>query len=299
MFLSDFLSYSWSYTLEIMPPLLLGFLASGVIHEFLPTSWVQKHLGGKGIKPLFYSTVVGTVMPVCCWGSLPVAVSFYKKGSSLGTIFAFLVATPATSLTALFVTWKFFGLGFMLYVAFAVITMGLMTGLIGNQVSVPKKEPSQQKHEEGECCACETCETQKPWKKKIQGVFYYALIEMPREIGKEVILGIVLAALVSSLGFVGDWIHSYLAGNFAYLFTVVFGLTVYLCSTMSVPLIHAFITQGMNAGAGLALLILGPIASFGTMLVLRKEFGLKVLILFLSSVTFFSLAAGILYEIFR
>ncbi|MDP6448713.1 MAG: permease, partial [Dehalococcoidales bacterium] len=80
------------YLVDVLPFLALGFFLSGVINEFIPTGWVEKHLGGKGIKPLIYSSLVGTALPICCIGSLPVAVSLHQKGARLGPVLAFLVA---------------------------------------------------------------------------------------------------------------------------------------------------------------------------------------------------------------
>jgi len=51
------------YLIEVLPFLAIGFFLSGLIHEFVPTEWVERHLGGKGIKPLIYSTLAGTALP--------------------------------------------------------------------------------------------------------------------------------------------------------------------------------------------------------------------------------------------
>jgi hypothetical protein len=109
---------------------------SGLIHEFIPTNWVEKHLGEKGIKPILYTTIIGTIVPVCCWGSLPLAITFYMKGAFTGPVLAFLAATPATSVNALIVVWKFFGLKFAVYIFFAVIVMGVITGIVGNLLKI-------------------------------------------------------------------------------------------------------------------------------------------------------------------
>ena len=42
------------YLIEVLPFLAIGFLLSGLIHEFIPSQWVERHLGGEGIKPLLY-----------------------------------------------------------------------------------------------------------------------------------------------------------------------------------------------------------------------------------------------------
>jgi len=133
MFLQNFFNSFKYYFIEMVPALAIGFLLSGLVHEFIPDKWVDKHLGEKGIKGVLWSTFIGTLVPVCCWGCLPIAVSFRKKGAALGPILAMLIATPATSINTLIVTAKLLGLKFAVYLFFSVILrnalyvdMGLM-----------------------------------------------------------------------------------------------------------------------------------------------------------------------------
>ena len=65
------------YLIEIIPALAIGFFLSGLIHEFIPNDWVEKYLGRKGIGSIFYATIVGAILPICCWGS--------SRGSEAGT----------------------------------------------------------------------------------------------------------------------------------------------------------------------------------------------------------------------
>ena len=122
------------YLIEVLPFLAIGFFLSGLIHEFVPTGLVERHLGGRGIKPLLYSTLAGTILPICCFGSLPIAMSLHQKGARLGSVLAFLVATPATSISALLVCYALLGIEFAVFIFFAVILMGLVMGAIGNLI---------------------------------------------------------------------------------------------------------------------------------------------------------------------
>ena len=116
-----------------------------------------------------------------------------------------------------------------------------------------------------------------------------------REIEPEIFLGLVLAVLVSTITPVVEFAGNYFSGGLGYLFSLVFGLAIYICSTASVPLVHAFISQGMNIGAGMVLLITRPVASWGTLLVLRKSFGGKTLILYLTIISIFALSFGYIF----
>jgi len=316
------------YFLEVLPFLAVGFVLSGLIHEFVPTGWVERHLGRKGIKPLIYSTLAGTALPICCIGSLPVAVSLYQKGARLGAVLAFLVATPATSITALLVCYALLGIKFTVFMFFAVILMGLVMGLVGNLIKVKPRAFTSQNEQlaidpvcgmnveigkavkteyRGEtyyfCCPhCQQTFENSPQEylgtcsknitHRLKHAFKYAFVDMVREIGPELLLGLVLAALVAAITPVGNFVGDYFSGGLGYLFSLIFGLMMYICSTASVPLVHAFVSQGMNIGAGMVLLLVGPVTSWGTILVLRKEFGGRTLAVYLLVISTIALVLG-------
>ncbi|MDO8525429.1 MAG: permease [Candidatus Omnitrophota bacterium] len=292
--MENFIHIFLHYTYEVIPALAIGFFISGLVHELIPEDTVLKYLGSSGLKPILYSTIIGTFLPVCCWGSLPIAVSFYKKGAKLGPILAFLVATPATSISALLVAYSVLGPGFAVYIFFAVIIMGVTIGVIGNTIKYAPKPIGK--------TACPHCDLdpkheklhgKKTLREKCVSALKYAYIDLPGEIGLELLIGLILAAVVAAYLPIGYLIKAYLSGWFGYIFSVVFGLLMYICSTASVPLIDSLMKQGMNHGAAMTLLLIGPVASYGTILVLRKEYGLKILTIFLASLITSSLLLGI------
>lgn len=287
------------YFIEVLPALLIGFVLSGLIHEFVPINLVEKHLGRRGIRPIAYSTIIGIFLPLCCIGALPVAISFYKKGARLGPTLAFLVATPATSVTALLVSYRILGPKFTIFLFFSVILMGLIIGIIGNQVASRFILGKNTRRETCPNCAqaIELCRCGKLIGERVRAVFKFAFIDMPKEIGLELLLGLVLASGVSVIVPVGRVINTYLAGNWGYLFGLGFGLIMYICSTASVPLVDALLSQGMNIGAGMILLLVGPITSYGAILVLRKEFGGRILLMYLGVICLLSLILGYVFHL--
>ncbi len=289
-----FLQAIQMYFVDVLPALLLGFFLSGLIHEFFPSSWVEKYLGQSNIRSVLYATVAGTILPICCWGSLPMAVAFYKKGSRLGAVLAFLVATPATSVTALLISYRLLGPVFAIYEFFAVIIIGIVVGVAGNMFTQTRESS-----EETSCsdCAGEEPDTEKSFTGRWRSALRFAFWELPKDIGLETLVGIILAAVVVSFAPIGDWIRQYMTGGGGYIFSVVFGLTMYICATGTVPLVDAFLDQGLNLGAGMTLLLIGPVTSYATILVVRKKFGLKILLTYLGIVTVLSLCMGYLFTI--
>ncbi len=331
----------WHYLQEVLPYLALGFLLSGLIQVYVPSNWVAKHLGGTGLKPILFATLAGTALPICCIGSLPVAISLHDKGARLGPVLAFLVATPATSISALLVAYGLLGIEFTAFIFFAVILLGLIMGFVGNRITVSRPAPEKpgenaidpvcgmdvdcgkpnvvNTEHEGTtyyfccdlcrnkftkspgkypaACAANTCAMKPSTGGKISQMLRHAFITMPRNIGPEILLGLVLAALVAAVSPIGRFVGDYLAGGAAYAVAIPVGILMYTCSTASVPFVHALIMQGMNAGAGMSLLIVGPVTSWSTILVLRKEFGGHTLTIYLIVISMLSLAAGILYTL--
>lgn len=289
------------YLKEILPALAIGFFISGLVHELIPEDAVLKYLGSGGIKPILASTIIGTLLPVCCWGSLPIAVSFYKKGARLGPVLAFLVATPATSVSALLVSYSVMGLSFTVYIFFAVIIMGITMGLVGNAIKCESKKIAGTV----DCPHCKLDSThthdhkEKTLKEKAISALKYAYIDLPKEIGLELLIGIVLAAAVSTFIPLGKLIKTYLGGWIGYVFAIIFGILMYICSTATVPLVDSLMRQGMAHGAGMTLLLIGPVTSYGTLLVLRKEYGAKVLSIFLSVLIVTSLLLGVGFQVVK
>ncbi len=286
------------YCQELWLVLAAGFLISGLFYQFIPTRMVERHLGEDGIRSILISSLVGVLLPVCCFGTLPIAITFRRKGASLGAVMAFLVATPATSVSALIVCWKFFGFVFTVYIFCVIILIALAVGLIcmGMKTSLEPAASS----EEGSCGHCPPAQEGEhlPFRQKFKDALSYAFITLPKEIGREILIGIALASFIVSFGPIQYFIREFLTGPAGYAFVLVFGLLDYVCSTASVPMADALVRSGMSYGQGLCYLLLGPITSYGTILVIKKEFGWRILAVYLTAVSVMSLLGGVVYDIF-
>ncbi|MCA9401213.1 MAG: permease, partial [Candidatus Omnitrophica bacterium] len=268
------------------------------------SDYVNRYLGQKGYKPILLSSLVGMTLPVCCLGSLPIAVMLRKKGARLGPILAFLVATPATSISAVIVSLQLFGLHFTLYISAAVLITASILGIITDGIEI--SEPNQKGAGEGEkksCCHDATDghsqapgpkeETKNSWKKALQ----YGFVTLPKSIGFEIIVGLLLASFISTFPPIQHFIRDYLTDAVGYIFIWILGLLTYVCSTASVPLADAFVHSGMSVGQALCYLIIGPVTSYGTLLVVKKEFGGRVFAIYIVVISSFAILSGILYDL--
>ncbi len=283
------------YLIEILPVLFIGFLLSGIFYELVPESIVQKYLRKNNFFSLFIIIIIGMILPICCIGCLPMAIGFKQKGVRLGNVLAFLVATPATSVSSVLMTLKFFGFWFTLYLCLSVILLGLLIGMIGNLIELHKDQNFQQQVSSTEFFL--QFVPNKTLKQKILSILKYAFVYLPKEIGVEILIGLLLASLISSLNIVKFFVENFLVGIYGYIFSTIFGVLMYICSTASVPLVYALNDQGLGLGPSLVLLILGPLTSYATLMVVTKKFGTKIVVVYLTTTILFSVLSGYIFSL--
>ncbi|MCK5012675.1 MAG: permease [Candidatus Omnitrophica bacterium] len=299
-FFYEFFQVYLMYFRELWLTLAVGFLISGFFFKFIPTDIVEKHLGEKGLKPIFISSIIGTLLPVCCIGALPIAITLRRKGATLGSVLAFMVATPATSISALIVCWKLLGLTFTAIIFFGVIVMAILMGIVTNGIKLKANDIGNNDESES-CCHKGTASIQSsalPIRQKIKEAILYAFVTLPKEIGLEVIVGIAIASFVTVFEPIQYLISEYLTGLFGYFFVLIVGLVTYVCSTASVPMADAFMKSGLSHGQALCYLLVGPVTSYGTILIIKKDFGWRVLSVYLGIICSLSLIYGLIYDMF-
>ena len=72
------------------PYLLFGFVVAGVLSIFISAEWVERHLGGRGLSPVWKAALLGVPLPLCSCGVIPVAASMRRHGASRAAVTAFL-----------------------------------------------------------------------------------------------------------------------------------------------------------------------------------------------------------------
>jgi len=138
----------------------------------------------------------------------------------------------------------------------------------------------------------------KTFSQHLFSIMKFSFVDMMKEVGLGIFLGIVLSALVNTCLPLRIWIKYSLSGLSGYIFSLIVGLTMYTTSIAAVPLADAFMKQGLSQGAGMVFLLAAPLTSYGTMLVLKKEFGTKILLLYLGLIASLSLILGFIFSFF-
>jgi uncharacterized membrane protein YraQ (UPF0718 family) len=79
---------------EASTTLLVGLLVAGVMRRMLGAEGIRRLFGGAGWRGLLRAWAVGTVLPVCSLGVIPIAREMRRAGVRSGIILAFVLAAP-------------------------------------------------------------------------------------------------------------------------------------------------------------------------------------------------------------
>lgn len=265
---------------SMSPYLLLGFTLAGLMHAFMPRSVYSRYLSGNSFRSVLGAAILGIPLPLCSCGVIPTAMSLRKDGASKGATISFLIATPQTGVDSIIATYSLMGLPFALLRPFVALVTALFGGTLANYVDKSDEASTTDSVEQG-CCANEEKAT---FAQKIRTAARYAYIEMMQDIGRWLVLGLVVAGVITV--FVPDSFFSLFADRpFAsMLLVLLFAIPMYLCATGSIPIAVALMLKGLSPGTALVLLMAGPAVNVASLLVIGKVMGRKSLFTYLFSI---------------
>ncbi|GIU32451.1 permease [Shewanella hafniensis] len=116
--------------LDSAPWLLLGLILAGLLKVFVPMVWMQKQLGGHGVKTVVKAALLGAPLPLCSCGVIPAAVGLRRSGASKAATTSFLVSTPETGVDSITVSYVLLGPFMAIVRPIAAITSAIVAGLL-------------------------------------------------------------------------------------------------------------------------------------------------------------------------
>ena len=148
-------------------------------------------------------------------------------------------------------------------------------------------------HEESHCCCHnESDKEKKGFFQKMGVALRYAFVDMIDDIGKWLVIGIVIAAIIT-VAVPDDWFAIFKDNTWLSIILVLaISIPMYVCATGSIPIAVALMLKGLTPGAGLVLLMAGPAANMASILIIRHRLGWKTLAAYLASIIGGAVAAA-------
>lgn len=275
------------------PYILLGFLIAGIMHAFVPTALMSRHLSGTGPRAVAKAAALGVPLPLCSCGVLPTAVALRRGGASRAATTSFLVATPQTGVDSIAATWSLLG------PAFAVIRpiAALFTAMFGG-IAVGKAEnraPTPADTTAGAACPSAAPEDTRPkgFGPRCVAALRYGFIDLVGSIGLWLIAGLIIAALITvyvpadALALLGD------NPLLAMVAVLIIAIPMYVCATGSIPIAMSLMLKGLSPGTAFVLLMAGPAANFASFALISREMGRKAAVIYLGAIVVGAMAFGL------
>jgi hypothetical protein len=138
--LGEWFAASWGFAKQILPLLLIGILAAGLLlgrpgHEgLLPGDWVARSVGGNSPTANLFASVAGAFMYFATLTEVPILEGLLGNGMGKGPALALLLAGPALSLPSILVIRSVLGgrktAAFVLLVIVMATAAGLLYGAL-------------------------------------------------------------------------------------------------------------------------------------------------------------------------
>jgi len=118
------------FTRLIIPWLLVGVFAAGILTVVIPRSVVVQYVGGNSLAANFIASFFGALMYFATLTEVPIVKAFMDLGMGKGPALALLLAGPSLSLPAMVVLSRIMGTKKMLTYVGLVIVMATITGYL-------------------------------------------------------------------------------------------------------------------------------------------------------------------------
>lgn len=289
--------------------LILGFIVAGLLHSFIRSDNLGRHLQGHGLWPAIKAALFGTPLPLCSCGVIPAAMGLRRAGASKSATTAFLIATPETGVDSIAISYALLG-PFMAIIrpiaaicsAIVSATLVLLIGEKKTEQNVATSPHHKAEHEHIDHCSHgnahhehhhEAPSQAQSWSARLWQGQRYAFTELLEDLSIWLIVGLVISAIVVAT-VPSNTLAQISQGPWAMLVMALIGVPMYICASASTPLAAGLMLAGVSPGAILVFLLAGPATNIATLGIVSKELGSRSLIGYLVGVIAVAIGFGYL-----
>lgn len=272
---------------------VLGMMMGSVVSVFLK-DWIHntfRTLGEKklGISGIFIASVLGIASPLCMYGTIPIAASFSKSGMKDDWLAAFMMSSILLNPQLIFYSVAF-GQTALFVRIIACYLCGVAAGVLvrifyykGAFFDFTGFDEPKSRDTDSD----------------ILMRFLKNLWRNVRATGAYFLIGIILSAVFRRY-MPSDIITKVFGGNEAWgvLMAATIGVPLYACGGGTIPLLQAWLCDGMSMGSAVAFMLTGPATKITNLGAVKIALGVKRFVLYLIYILIFALWAGLVVNIF-
>jgi hypothetical protein len=276
---------------EMSPYILLGFLFAGALHAFVRPDLMTQHLSGRGWRPALKAALLGVPLPLCSCGVLPTAISLRRNGASTSATTAFLISTPQTGVDSIAATYSLLGPAFALMRPLAAFLSAVAGGTLMGRLSRTEDAPS-----DASAVRLSEATLRPTLGGRLVEMLRYGLIDMVASVGRWLVVGLLVAALITAL--VPDDFFLRFADRplLAMLAVVLIAVPMYVCATGSIPIALSLILKGLTPGTAFVFLMAGPAVNFASYTLLSRALGRRDTLLYIAFIAGSAVGVGLIID---
>ena len=288
---------------DVLPYFVVGILLAGYIRTFKIALKLQASLKRYGILSVFIASLVGMITPLCACGTLTTAISLLFARFPLAPVMALLVTSPLLSPSTYLLTLNDLGPEWTVVRTIAAFSMGMFAGVVTHllrdrgfrtdAIFIEGAIPRGDFHDEAYPDERLKCNCKQKFghrvaakTKNIFVVFLAKSSEMLWMVGKYVLVGVVTGAIVERY-MPKEWIYGMFGQKdpFNIVWVTLGSVPVFLHQISASSILYhikSSLDGTLDAGAGLAFMIGGPVTAMPTLVMFWTIFKKKVFFLYLA-----------------
>lgn len=287
---------------DVLPYFIVGILLAGYIRTYKIAVKLQATLKRFGILSVFFASLVGMITPLCACGTLTTAVSLLFARFPLAPVMALLVTSPLLSPSTYLLTLNDLGPEWTVIRTIAAFSMGMFAGVVTHllrnkgfktdAIFIEGAIPRGDFHDEAYPDERLRCNCKQKFGHRVAAktknmfvVFLAKSSEMLWMVGKYVLVGVAIGAIVERY-MPNKWVYHLFGQRDPFdIAWVTLGSVPIFLHQISASTILYHIKSSLNgtldAGAGLAFMIGGPVTAMPTLVMFWTIFKKRVFFLYM------------------
>lgn len=287
-------------TVKILILLFFISVLMGIVNAYFPIERLRNYLVTHRMYGLQYllAALFGAITPFCSCSSIPLFIGFVKGGIPLGVTFAFLITSPLVNEVAVAMFLGSFGLKVTLIYVVSGILLGVIGGFVLGRMRLAPYLSDWVKQIQAHSSA-----QADEWEKD-HTTFIRRLPAIVRDAWR-IVRGVLVYILIG-IG-IGAFMHGFVPEGFceqymskdnwlAVPLSVLLAVPMYANAAGIVPVIEVFVAKGIPMGTAIAFMMAVVGLSLPEATLLKKVMTWRLIGIFFSTVAFFIILSGYLFN---
>lgn len=274
---------------------VLGILAGSLISVFgkakILSLLVMINRMKSGLLGIIPASIIGIASPLCMYGTIPIASSFYEKGIREDWLAAFMMSSILLNPQLIFYSLAL-GKTMLIIRIVSCLLCGIVAGLLVHFFYKDKPFFNFKEFKKPTTYDTDT---------NIFVRFIKSVWRNIRATGLYFLIGISLSAVFQRYVQADTFAALFGNGNrgFGLLMAATLGVPLYLCGGGTIPLLMAWLDHGMSMGSAAAFMITGPATKLTNLGAVKIVMGIKHFIIYFAFVILFALISGFIINCIR